>query len=43
VTGRVSGQRLSELYAGLARALFPPAIYPLEARKIISANLLPNF
>jgi len=34
-TGCVSGHGLSELYAVL--------IYPLEAWKIISANILPNF
>jgi predicted nucleic acid-binding protein len=42
-TGCVSGRGLSELYAGLTRASFTPPIYPLEAWKIISAIVLPNF
>jgi len=42
-TGCASGHGLSELYAILTRAPFTPAIYPLEAWKIISANILPNF
>ena len=43
VTGCVSGHGLCELYAVLTRAPFTPPIYPLEAWKIISANVLPNF
>jgi predicted nucleic acid-binding protein len=43
VIGCVSGHGLSELYAVLTRAPFTPPIYPLEAWKLISANVLPNF
>jgi predicted nucleic acid-binding protein len=43
VSGCVSGHGLSELYAVLTRAPFRPPIYPLEAWKLISANVLPNF
>jgi predicted nucleic acid-binding protein len=43
VTGCVSGHGLSELYAVLTRAPFTPPIHPLEAWKIISANVLRNF
>jgi hypothetical protein len=43
VTGCVSGHGLSELYAVLTRAPVTPPIYPLEAWKIISANVLANF
>jgi predicted nucleic acid-binding protein len=43
VAGYVSGHGLAELYAVLTRAPFTPPIYPLEAWKIISANVLPDF
>ena len=43
ITGCVSGHGLSELYAVLTRAPFTTPIYPLEAWKLISANVLPNF
>ena len=43
VTGFVSGHGLSELYAVLTGAPLSPPIYPLEAWKIISANVLINF
>jgi len=43
VTGCVGGHGLSELYAVLTRAPCPPPIYPLQAWKIISANVLRNF
>jgi hypothetical protein len=33
----------SELYAVLTRAPLAPPIYPLQAWKLISANVLPNF
>jgi len=43
ITGCISGHGLSELYAVLTRTPFTPPIYPLEAWKIVSANILPNF
>ena len=43
ITGCVSGHGLSEFYAVLTRAPFAPPIYPLEAWRIISANVIPNF
>jgi predicted nucleic acid-binding protein len=43
VAGCVSGHALSELYAVLTRTPFTPPVYPLQAWKIISANVLPSF
>jgi predicted nucleic acid-binding protein len=43
VSGCVGGHGRSELYAVLTRAPSRPPIYPLEAWKLISANVLPNF
>jgi len=43
VTGCVSGHGPSELYAVLPRAPLTRPIYPREAWKIISANVLRNF
>jgi hypothetical protein len=43
VAGCVGGRGLSERYAVLTRAPVTPPIYPLEAWKIIFANVLRNF
>jgi predicted nucleic acid-binding protein len=43
IVGHISGHGLSEAYAVLTRAPFTPPIYPLEAWKILSANILPYF
>jgi predicted nucleic acid-binding protein len=43
VAASVAGHGLSELYAVLTRDPFTPPIYPLEAWKSISANVLRDF
>lgn len=42
-SGFISGHALPEVYAVLTRTPFNPAIFPQEAWKIISANILPHF
>ena len=43
IVGHVSGHSLAEAYAVLTRAPFTPPIYPAEAWKLISENVLPFF
>ena len=43
VTGHISGHGLSETYAVLTRTPFTPPIYPAEAWKLLSLNVLPYF
>src|SRR5216684_1604455 len=41
--GHISGHGLSEMYAVLTRTPFTPPIYPMEAWKLLSMNVLPYF
>jgi predicted nucleic acid-binding protein len=41
--GHISGHGLSETYAVLTRTPFTPPIYPAEAWKLLSMNVLPYF
>ena len=41
--GHISGHGLSEVYAVLTRTPFTPPIYPAEAWKLLSENVLPFF
>ena len=43
ITGHISGHGLSEAYAVLTRTPFTPPIYPVEAWKLLSENVLPDF
>jgi predicted nucleic acid-binding protein len=43
VIGHISGHGLSEIYAVLTSAPFAPPIYPSEAWKLLSTNVLPYF
>jgi predicted nucleic acid-binding protein len=43
VTGHISGHGLSETYAVLTRTPFTPPIYPAEAWKLLSLNVLLYF
>ena len=43
MTGHISGHGLSETYAVLTRTPFIPLIYPAEAWKLLSMNVLPYF
>jgi predicted nucleic acid-binding protein len=43
IIGHVSGHTLAEAYAVLTRAPFTPPIYPAEAWKLLSENVLPFF
>ncbi len=43
MTGHISGHGLSETYAVLTRTPFTPPIYPAEAWKLLSMNVLPYF
>jgi len=43
MTGHISGHGLSEVYAVLTRTPFTPPIYPMEAWKLLSMNVLPYF
>jgi len=41
--GHISGHGLSEVSAVLTRTPFTPPIYPMEAWKLLSMNVLPYF
>jgi len=43
ITGHISCHGLSEVYAVLTRTPFAPPIYPTEAWKLLSVNVLPYF
>ena len=43
IVGHVSGHTLAEAYAVLTRTPFTPPIYPAEAWKLLSENVLPFF
>ena len=43
ISGHISGHGLSEVYAVLTRTPFTPPIYPVEAWKLLSLNVLPYF
>jgi predicted nucleic acid-binding protein len=43
IIGHISGHGLSEAYAVLTRTPFIPPIYPVEAWKLLSENVLPDF
>ncbi len=43
IIGHVSGHGLAEAYAVLTRTPFTPPIYPAEAWKLLSENVLPVF
>jgi predicted nucleic acid-binding protein len=43
IVGYVSGHGLAEAYAVLTRTPFTPPIYPAEAWKLLSENVLPFF
>ncbi|MGC1484221.1 MAG: PIN domain-containing protein [Candidatus Acidiferrum sp.] len=43
VEGLATGHGLSEVYAVLTRTPFRPAVYPSEALKILSEEILPHF
>ena len=43
ISGYISGHGLSEVYAVLTRTPFTPPVYPVEAWKLLSENILPYF
>jgi predicted nucleic acid-binding protein len=43
IVGCVSGHSLAETYAVLTRAPFTPPVYPAEAWKLLSENIIPFF
>jgi len=43
IVGHVSGHSLAEAYAVLTRTPFTPPVYPAEAWKLLSENVIPFF
>ena len=43
ISGYISGHGLSEVYAVLTRTPFTPPVYPVEAWKLLSENVVPYF